>query len=62
MQDYEITDAAIAEVATILAAGYLRYRREQIATRTASSSPEKELDTSVPPSPHVHEVNGLENQ
>jgi hypothetical protein len=62
MQDYEITDAAIAEVAAILAAGYLRYRREQSAARTVSNTPEKELDTSVAPSPHVHEVNGLENQ
>jgi hypothetical protein len=62
MQDYEITDAAIAEVAAILAAGYLRYRREQSAARTVSNTPEKELDTSVLPSPHAHEVNGLENQ
>ena len=31
MNDSDITDAAIQEIAAILAAGYLRYRRAQIA-------------------------------
>lgn len=40
MQDYEFTDTAIAEVAMTLAAGQLRYRREQMAACTVSNAPE----------------------
>jgi hypothetical protein len=36
MNDSDITDAAIQEIAAILAAGYLRYRRALLSGTTAA--------------------------
>jgi hypothetical protein len=58
MNDSDITDAAIQEIAAILAAGYLRYRRAQLS----APSTVVPVDSSVAASPHGDEVNGLENQ
>ena len=58
MSDRDITDAAIQEIAAILAAGYLRYRRAQ----RAGPSPIDPVDSSATGSVHGDEVNGLENQ
>ena len=58
MNDSEITNAAIQEIAAILAAGYLRYRRAQISGHSTTDP----VDSSATASPHGEEVNGLENQ
>ena len=58
MNDSDITNAAIQEIAAILATGYLRYRRAQLA----GPSPIDPVDSSATESVHGDEVNGLENQ
>ena len=58
MNDSDITDAAIQEIAAILAAGYMRYRRAQISGQSTTVP----VDSSATASPHGDEVNGLENQ
>ena len=58
MKDSDITNAAIQEIAVILAAGYLRYRRAQLSAPSTVIP----VDTSATASPHGDEVNGLENQ
>jgi hypothetical protein len=58
MNDSDITDAVIQEMATILAAGYLRYQRAQISGHAATVP----LDSSATESVHGDEVNGFENQ
>jgi hypothetical protein len=58
MNDSDITDAAIQEIAAILAAGYLRYRRAQLSGPSTIVL----VDSSATESVHGDEVNGLENQ
>ena len=58
MNDNDITDAAIQEIAAILAAGYLRYRRAQLS----APSTVVPVDSSATESVHGDEVNGLEKQ
>jgi hypothetical protein len=53
------TRDAVADVATILATAYQRYRRTrriEIAAEDASKTVNGELDKGCPASPHVHEV------
>jgi hypothetical protein len=53
------TRDAVAEVATILATAYQRYRRArriEITAEDASKTVNGELDNGCPASPHVHEV------
>lgn len=52
MKDDNITEAAIEEIAAILAAGYLRYRLEQFSAKSTAVR----VDTSVSSSPHGVEV------
>lgn len=50
---------AVADVATILATAYQRYRRArriEIAAEDTSKSVNGELDNGCPESPHGHEV------
>jgi hypothetical protein len=58
MNDSDITAAAIQEIAAILAAGYLRYRRAQISGQSTTVP----VESSATASPHGDEVNGLESQ
>ena len=58
MDDNDITDAAIQEIAAVLAAGYLRYRRSQLSGPSTIDP----VDSSATESVHGDEVNGLENQ
>ena len=58
IRDRQTLDA-VADVATILAAAYQRYRRArriEIDTEDASTAVNGELDNGCPASPHVHEV------
>ena len=57
MNDSDITHAAIREIAAILPAGYLRYRRAQISGHSTTVP----VDSSATASPHGDEVNGTEN-
>ena len=53
------TRDAVADVATILATAYQRYRRArhvEIPAEDASKTVNGELDKGCPASPHVHEV------
>jgi hypothetical protein len=53
------TRDAVADVATILATAYQRYRRArriEIVDEDASKTVNRELDKGCPASPHVHEV------
>lgn len=47
-----MTEETIAELASILAAAYERYRRIARVDEGAENIPEKELDTGAQPSPH----------
>jgi hypothetical protein len=58
IRDRQTLDA-VADVATILATAYQRYRRArriEIGTEDASKTVNGELDNGCPTSPHVHEV------
>ena len=58
IRDRQTLDA-VADVATILATAYQRYRRArriEIAAEDASKTVNGELDKGCPESPHVHEV------
>jgi hypothetical protein len=53
------TRDAVAEIASLLATAYQRYRRARRIETAATDSPEAvngELDNRAPESPHVHEV------
>lgn len=47
-----MTEKTIAELASIFAAAYERYRRIVRVDEDAENVPEKELDTGAQPSPH----------
>jgi len=58
IRDHETSDA-VADVATILATAYQRYRRSrriEIVAKDASKTVNGELDNRRPQSPHGHEV------
>jgi len=58
IRDHETSDT-VADVATILATAYQRYRRArriEIGAKDASNTVNGELDNGCPESPHVHEV------
>lgn len=58
IRDRQTLDA-VADVATILASAYQRYRRArriEIITEDASTTVNGELDNGLPESPHVREV------